>query len=437
MLVLRRRASSETPLFHIARHRWFRRTAARAFVDVSIKNGPSDLDLLSDDIAYFGHIKQTGVSLRTLTQTGRGMFLDKGTLQGVQGSDEQRMLFQVAMFLHRELPIRLAHRVRDLDAIPPTMQASTRAVRQMYAASFEEIRSAPSPNTPQRERYFAERMQNIYSRHSSVLLMMARSAYALRAKLAEGAVEFADQETIHDFLDSFYMSRIGIRMLIGQYLALREEHAPGYVGLISQYTSPAEIAKAAVEDAQFMCRRAYGDAPEVTMHGRLDLTFAYVPSHLHYILLELLKNSMRATVEFHTKRQGGGSLDEPEPERELPPVRVVIADGEANEDVVIKVSDEGGGIRRTNMPRIWSYLFTTADPEVQEVSVGSGEALNGGSGSDFGTGSPLAGLGYGLPISRAYARYFGGDLSMMSMEGYGTDAFVYLSRLGDHDEPLP
>ena len=44
---------------------------------------------------------------------------------------------------------------------------------------------------------------------------------------------------------------------------------------------------------------------------------------------------------------------------------------------------------------------------------------------------------YGLPISRSYARYFGGDLSIVSMEGYGTDAFVHLSRLGHHSEPLP
>ena len=67
---------------------------------------------------------------------------------------------------------------------------------------------------------------------------------------------------------------------------------------------------------------------------------------------------------------------------------------------------------------------------MQACAIGDGE-------SDFDTGSPLAGLGYGLPISRAYARYFGGDLSVMSMEGYGTDAFVHLSRLGNHDEPLP
>ena len=95
--------------------------------------------------------------------------------------------------------------------------------------------------------------------------------------------------------------------------------------------------------------------------------------------------------------------------------------------VVIKVSDEGGGIRRSNMPRIWSYLYTTADPSILDSMLGSSEAR------DFDTSSPLAGLGYGLPISRNYARYFGGDLSIMSMEGYGTDSFIYLPRLGDRE----
>lgn len=81
------------------------------------------------------------------------------------------------------------------------------------------------------------------------------------------------------------------------------------------------------------------------------------------------------------------------------------------------------------MNRIWSYLFTTADPSVLERMIGDAhEDLK-----DFGTASPLAGLGYGLPISRCYARCFDGDLTLMSMEGYGTDSFIYLPRLGHKD----
>ncbi len=34
-------------------------------------------------------------------------------------------------------------------------------------------------------------------------------------------------------------------------------------------------------------------------------------------------------------------------------------------------------------------------------------------------------------------RYFGGDLQVISMEGYGTDAYLHLARLGNDEEPLP
>ena len=44
--------------------------------------------------------------------------------------------------------------------------------------------------------------------------------------------------------------------------------------------------------------------------------------------------------------------------------------------------------------------------------------------------APLAGYGVGLPLSRLYARYFGGDLQLLSMEGFGTDVFLHLNRLG-------
>ncbi|CAM9787427.1 unnamed protein product [Ectocarpus sp. 12 AP-2014] len=342
------------------------------------------------------------------------------------------MLIQVASFLHRELPIRLAHRVRDLESVPDMLaQKSVQQVREWYVISYEEIRKFPRPVTVDEEVRFAELLKGIYQRHAPVLLTMARGVWELRESFGpkdasrRGAKnrfgDFYDFERTHTFLDGFYMSRIGIRILIGHYLALQEAGSDSWIGMVCQETSPAAIAEAAIEDAKFVCTRQYGDAPDVTLHGRLDLTFSYVPSHLHYIMLELIKNSMRATVDFH-------GLDE----MDNNPIRVVIADGEGNEDVVIKVADEGGGIRRSYMTRIWSYLFTTADPAVQEGFINLGEVE-----SDHAKESPLAGLGYGLPISRSYARYFGGDLSIVSMEGYGTDAFVHLSRLGHHSEPLP
>ena len=49
----------------------------------------------------------------------------------------------------------------------------------------------------------------------------------------------------------------------------------------------------------------------------------------------------------------------------------------------------------------------------------------------------MSGYGCGLPLSRLYAQYFGGGLDLKSMEGYGTDAYCYLNRLGKNCENLP
>ena len=51
--------------------------------------------------------------------------------------------------------------------------------------------------------------------------------------------------------------------------------------------------------------------------------------------------------------------------------------------------------------------------------------------------SPPLSPKHSLPISRLYARYFGGDLAIISMEGYGTDAYIHVNRLGNVQEPLP
>ena len=52
--------------------------------------------------------------------------------------------------------------------------------------------------------------------------------------------------------------------------------------------------------------------------------------------------------------------------------------------------------------------------------------------------APLAGYGYGLPLSRLYARYFHGDLILNSYEGYGTDTVIFMkANAQDSNELLP
>jgi pyruvate dehydrogenase kinase 2/3/4 len=166
-------------------------------------------------------------------------------------------------------------------------------------------------------------------------------------------------------------------------------------------------------DARHICLREYGDAPEVMIYGEEGLKFPYIPSHLHHIMFELTKNSLRAVADrFEFSEQLA------------PPIRVVISQGD--EDITIKVSDEGGGIPRSGVARIWTYMYSTAKVPMPDMEqVGDTQPV------------VLAGYGYGLPLSRLYARYFGGDLQVISMEGYGTDAYIHLNRLGDSSEPLP
>ncbi|XP_076941995.1 pyruvate dehydrogenase (acetyl-transferring) kinase, mitochondrial-like [Bidens hawaiensis] len=250
-------------------------------------------------------------------------------------------------------------------------------------------------------------------RHNNVVPTMALGVQQLKKDL-DPKLDYKDLDDIHQFLDRFYMSRIGIRMLIGQHVAMHEPNPqPDRIGYIHTKMSPVEVARNASEDARSLCLHEYGSAPEVKVYGDPDFTFPYVPNHLHMMVFELVKNSLRAVEERFM-----------DSDKIAPPIRIIVADG--LEDVTIKISDEGGGIPRSGLPRIFTYLYSTAkNPLDERADLGTAEV------------STMAGYGFGLPISRLYARYFGGDLQIISMEGYGTDAYLHLSRLGDSQEPLP
>lgn len=58
-----------------------------------------------------------------------------------------------------------------------------------------------------------------------------------------------------------------------------------------------QVAQDAINDARSICMREYGLAPDVSIYGDPTFTFAYVPSHLHHMIFELVKNSLRAVQD--------------------------------------------------------------------------------------------------------------------------------------------
>jgi hypothetical protein len=180
--------------------------------------------------------------------------------------------------------------------------------------------------------------------------------------------------------------------------------------------------------------------PKVIIQGHLDATFPYIQSHLEYIIGEILRNSIQATVEHD-----GNKSDAP------PPIEVLIC--ETTEHVIMRFSDRGGGIPLDILPYIWSFskgprrklrlqnlnqvprMAATMQELRSEVSSKSGSPY-GSSLSSLTDRRPDMRLGIGLPMSKIYADYWAGSLQLHSLEGYGVDAFLQISKLGNKNEEI-
>eukprot|EP00591_Stephanopyxis_turris_P016649 CAMPEP_0195532466 /NCGR_PEP_ID=MMETSP0794_2-20130614/38215_1 /TAXON_ID=515487 /ORGANISM="Stephanopyxis turris, Strain CCMP 815" /LENGTH=172 /DNA_ID=CAMNT_0040664683 /DNA_START=63 /DNA_END=577 /DNA_ORIENTATION=+ len=170
---------------------------------------------------------------------------------------------------------------------------SVKIVREGYLQSFLELVSVKPITTPEEEEQFAPIMKAICDKHSSTLITMAAGAFDFRDAIRKGEVgnvdytlnedrdncviQFEEMQDMHDYLDQFYMSMVGTRLLSGQYLALREPYMENRVGMIQSTVSPCDVLQHAIDDATYICYRKYGVAPEVIVTGRKDLTFPYLP----------------------------------------------------------------------------------------------------------------------------------------------------------------
>lgn len=146
-----------------------------------------------------------------------------------------------------------------------------------------------------------------------------------------------------------------------------------------------------------------------------------MPEQLEHILYELLDNAVRFTMINN-------------PDGNYPPIQVTVSANES--DVYFRVSDHGGGMTKERYDSLWSYQSRaqTGDfsglTKVQKVPA----SIDGRASQAYQMGHSH--LGIGLTMSRIYAEYWGGELQVITMNGYGTDSYVRIPRLGTNIENL-
>lgn len=109
-------------------------------------------------------------------------------------------------------------------------------VRDWYVESFKDLREFPPIKDINDEKKFTDLLRHIYHRHRHVVPVMAMGVAELKRELQEG-VGLLELPEIHQFLDGFYLSRIGIRILIGQHIALHEPEQENYIGETDKLSS--------------------------------------------------------------------------------------------------------------------------------------------------------------------------------------------------------
>ncbi|KAF8461689.1 branched-chain alpha-ketoacid dehydrogenase, partial [Kalaharituber pfeilii] len=353
------------------------------------------------------------------------------------------------------LPLRLARRILALRNLPFIIVSNPHisSIYNNYLHSLSLI-LAIHPNQPttlEQEAKFTDILKEVVKTHSNTIPTLAKGFIECR--------RYITPEEVTKFLDTHLRERIGTRLVAEQHIALHEgtvgtqqkpnpepcapeaekaathsSTGPGgtYIGTIDTGMLPSRIISSCATFVGDICSLRYGVRPKLIIEGHMEQQFPYIPVHLEYIMTELLKNAFRATIESPSSFT---TPDEENPSG-LPPVVVTIAcsspsineaageksggdgdggGGSGERRLTIRIRDRGGGIAPEVQSDIWKYSFTTFDPERGRYYPPSSSHTHS-----------IAGLGYGLPLSRAYAEYFGGSLSVQSCWGWGTDVYLVL-----------
>ncbi|KAJ1547806.1 hypothetical protein HK096_011050, partial [Nowakowskiella sp. JEL0078] len=301
-------------------------------------------------------------------------------------------------------------------------------------------------NSKQILNRFSKILYGIVERHGPIVLVLAQGLEDFHQSNPQVSIS---DPAVQSFLDGFHQARVGIRLLVGHHLVLssitRNQISSGFIGIVCTKTNIEEVAKEASEAAMDVCQATYGVAPSVNLSVILEgncnneKDFIHIPSHLHYILFELLKNAMRSVVEKEISRQISTedklneklqelsflgwilavvkrkNLEHAEPGShnqfincdQLSPIQIIAT--VTNDTVLVEVKDRGTGISQEDMSHIFQYAYSSVKTKISGENNLKGSMNNpelstmkfsDHMNDEHGRTAPMAGFGYGLPLSR-------------------------------------
>jgi len=335
-----------------------------------------------------------------------------GQLMRNTSSDPQSLLKQ-AQWLHKALPIRFARRLNDFLQLPYIVVQNRQfhAVMDTYLETLDAVASFPKLRTFKDESAFHDVMVEQLQRHAEVVPLISEGYWEVR--------QMYPHIRLDDFLDNLFTTRISHRILLENYVNAHNSHSGGNTGIVKRDLSPHKMLKAHSESLIKLTRSVYGCSPQVEFRGNLACTLDYIPRHLTFVVQEVLKNALRATVERHLPPHTEPWMVT------LPDVIIELQKGDYY--VIIKISDQGGGMPKKMQNEVWQYGWTTAEEEEDitlDPSTWPGSKTNAAKRK-----KELCGYGFGLPLTRLFAQYFGGEVFMQAIPGHGTDMYLLLNHL--------
>eukprot|EP01060_Flectonema_neradi_P037127 TRINITY_DN737_c2_g1_i2.p1 TRINITY_DN737_c2_g1~~TRINITY_DN737_c2_g1_i2.p1 ORF type:complete len:444 (+),score=39.31 TRINITY_DN737_c2_g1_i2:171-1334(+) len=368
----------------------------------------------------------------------------------------EQKLVMAGKYVQKELLIRLAKSIEVFHHLPyiVTVNPHMAGVLLTYLETFEALRTFKEINNYEDCKNYVQYVVRASTLHSDMFSEL--STGIAEAKQLPDAVEVSHSE-LDKFMSKFVQERLARRVLISHQAALMTQYLqpkPDHCGIFGLRSRPAEIVESATEIVSAICRKRFNVSPEVEITGDTDIEFCYIPDHLEYMLVELLKNSMRHTVKWSINN----NID-PQP------IQVRLSHGKG---IYLRISDKGGGFRGNALQHCWEWggihkssLSSLQSPmdfpmpkrrstiaevaealEKRKVKISDSLKLQDNSKDpellkewirrehkdDMGS---LTTNHHGLPVARTYCRFLCGDIDMESLEGIGSHAYVTLADVSN------